>query len=176
MHELDELFANLKADLGDQAYPPVMQWSPERSGQIDIRIDADGTWYHEGREIRRQGLVKVFSSILRCDDGAYFLVTPVEKLAIQVEDVPFIGVDLHSQGAGEALNLILTTNVGDLVEIGAEHPLNMRDERPYVRVRDALEARINRATYYRLVEYGQEEAGVWTVYSNGCRFTLGATS
>lgn len=174
MKSVNELYIRLQAELAQQKHPPVGLWQPERSGEIDIRIDRDGIWSHEGRRINRAGLVRVFASILRKDAEGYFLVTPAERLRIAVADVPFVVVDVDAQGTGEAQSLLLTTNVGDLVELDAAHELQMREGQPYVRVRDDLFARVNRATYYRLVEYGNEEAGNWIVPSCGARFSMGA--
>ncbi|MFT7654689.1 MAG: hypothetical protein ACI9UU_003809 [Candidatus Azotimanducaceae bacterium] len=174
MNQLDRLFDDLAERQNNKKLPPVNQWHPDRTGSIDIRIDTEGAWWHEGRVIKRQGLVNVFSTVLRCDDGVYFLVTPAEKLQIVVEDVPFIGVDFEVTGTGSDQQVIVTTNVEDHIVLDSEHSLFMTQEKPYFQVRDNLIGRINRSTFYRLVEHGVEEEGAWHIYSRGARFNLGA--
>lgn len=176
MRELDNLFSELLTLQDDKKLPPVTSWKPTEVGQIDIKIDANGAWWHEGRKIVRQGLVNVFSTILVKHIDAYYLVTPQEKLRIEVADVPFIGVNFESVGEGQAQRVMVSTNVDDHVLIDRDHPLAMRNAIPYLRVRDKLDARINRATFYRLVERGVEEDGQWVIYSDGSRFTLGDTA
>ena len=145
-------------------------------GDIDIRIAGDGTWFHEGCPIGRLPLVKLFASVLtRDDDGDYWLVTPVEKARIRVDDVPFVAVELEAHGSGEAQRLRFRTNLDEWVSAGAAHPLafralpGSREKAPYLGVRDGLEARVARAAYYALVELCVERAidgrtviGVWS--------------
>ena len=145
-------------------------------GDIDIRIAGDGTWFHEGCPIGRLPLVKLFASVLtRDDDGDYWLVTPVEKARIRVDDVPFVAVELEAEGHGEAQRLRFRTNLDEWVSAGAAHPLAFRalpgsqEKAPYLGVRDGLEARVARAAYYALVELCVERAidgrtviGVWS--------------
>ena len=173
MNQLDRLFNDLAERQNNKKLPPVTQWQPDRIGSIDIRIDTEGAWWHEGRVIKRQGLVNVFSSVLRCDEGVYFLVTPTEKLQIVVEDAPFIGIDFEVAGASSEQQIIVTTNVDDHIVLDAKHRLFMSQEKPYFEVRDNLTGRINRSTFYRLIEFGVEEEGAWQVYSRGARFNLG---
>lgn len=143
---------------------PVHLWNPPFLGDIDMRIARDGTWYHEGAPIRRPAMVRLFSSILRRDGADYFLVTPVEKLGITVEDAPFVATDVTREGAGEGQVLIFETHVGDRIEAGPDHPIRVeidaqsQEPAPYVHVRGGLEARIDRKSFYRMVEWG-EEAG-----------------
>jgi len=106
-----DLFDTLLQLAADKRRPPVGSWHPARTGRIDIRIAADGSWYHEGAPIRRPGLVKLFASILRRDPDGYCLVTPAEKLLIQVDDAPFVAVDMEVKGAGQAQSLLFVTNV-----------------------------------------------------------------
>ena len=145
-------------------------------GDIDIRIGGDGTWFHEGCPIGRLPLVKLFASVLRRDDdGDYWLVTPVEKARITVDDVPFVAVELEAEGSGEAQRLRFRTNLDEWVSVGSAHPLAFRplpgaaEKAPYLAVRDGLEARVARAAYYALVELCVERAidgrtvlGVWS--------------
>lgn len=160
------------ADAG-RSLPPVHLWTPEYSGEIDIRITRDGTWIHEGGEIRREGLVRLFSSILKREGGKYFLVTPVEKWGITVEDAPFVATDMTVKGEGRDQRLNFTTHVGDTVTAGPDHPLRLgctsQTPCPYVEVRAGLEALIDRKTFYRLIDLGVAEDfqgtswfGVWS--------------
>lgn len=143
--------------------PPVHLWNPPFCGDLDMEIKADGTWFYLGTPIGRQALVNLFSSVLRKDeDGHTYLVTPVEKVRIRVVDVHFVGVDLIiSQRDGERI-LSFQTNIGEITEIGEEHPLRFEiagehDElKPYFHVRGRLDALVNRATMYELVELGEE--------------------
>jgi len=156
--------------------PPVHLWNPEFCGDIDMRIARDGTWFYMGTPIGRERLVRLFSTILRHDeDGKYYLVTPVEKVGIKVDDAPFLAVAMSVEGAGRDQRLTFTTNVGDATVAGPEHPIRFVVDKetgepaPYVHVRARLEALINRAVFYDLVELGAEEEhdgerwfGVWS--------------
>ncbi|MDP6705919.1 MAG: DUF1285 domain-containing protein [Alphaproteobacteria bacterium] len=155
---------------------PVQQWNPEVSGEIDIRIGRDGTWYHDGAPIGRERMVALFASVLRHDDdGVYYLVTPVEKLAIRVDDAPFLAVEMTVHGAGREQVLVFRTNVDEEVMAGPEHPIRIvvdgvdDEPSPYIHVRDRLEALITRPVFYDLVELGVEaeldgtaRLGVWS--------------
>ncbi len=140
--------------------PPVHLWNPPYCGEIDMRIARDGTWFHDGTPIGRMPLVKLFSSILRIEDGKYFLVTPVEKVGIKVDDAPMLAVDFEAEGAGEAQALRFFTKTDDEVVANSEHPIRVvRDPisgepSPYVHVRRGLEALIDRKSFYRLVDLG----------------------
>ena len=174
---MDDAFdALLKAAAG-RNLPPVDQWQPQRVDDIDIRIHADGRWFHEGTEIKRQRLVELFATVLRLDPDGYCLVTPAEKLRIHVEDAPFVAIDMESAGEGRQRRLVLATNVGDHVLVDAAHPITVHDNegepRPYVEVRDGLRALIARSVFYRLVELGEEHDGKLEVCSCGTRFVLG---
>ncbi|MEM9624181.1 MAG: DUF1285 domain-containing protein [Pseudomonadota bacterium] len=175
MTQADTLFEQILRLKNSAKYPPVHLWEPEHEGQIDIRIDADGTWFHEGRPFRRQPLVKLFAGIMRREGDAYFLVTPGEKLRITVADVPFIAIDMEVRHRPAGSDLLFTTNVEDYVLVDQDHPVQMRNGRPYLTVRDGLEARLTRSVFYRLVEEGREEQHTLAVYSQGTRFELGAT-
>ena len=154
------LFDELMAARAAQRLPPVDQWQPARSGRIDIRISADGRWWHEGGEIRRPEMVRLFASILRRDADGFVLVTPAERLLIDVEDAPFLAGDMEVRGPGEPDQLILfSLNVGDLVLLDAEHPLSVSGSaaapRPYVEARPGLLALLSRPVYYRLAELAE---------------------
>ncbi len=140
--------------------PPVHLWDPPFCGNLDMEIRRDGTWFYEGTPIGRPGLVKLFSSILKRQGDSYFLVTPVEKVGIRVEDAPFVAVDFEVDGDGQDQVLTFVTHVGDIAAAGPDHPIRVvRDPEtgepsPYVLVRANLEALIDRKSFYRLVELG----------------------
>ncbi len=141
--------------------PPIHKWNPPFCGDLDMRIARDGTWFYNGTPIGRAPLVRLFSTILKREDGKYFLVTPVEKVGIQVDDAPFVAVDFDVTEAEGAPVLTFVTNVGDRTSAGASHPIRVvRDPdtgepAPYVHVRDELEALIDRKSFYRLIDRGE---------------------
>ena len=162
---------------------PVEQWNPPATGASDMRIGLDGAWYHLGSAITREPLVRLFASILRREkDGGYVLVTPVEKLSISVDDAPFVAVELHAEGAGSDQILTFRTNVGEVVQCGAAHPLSFRSEpvtgglKPYLGVRDGLEALATRPVMFELVALADHRAGdrggVEGVWSGGAFFAF----
>lgn len=170
---LSLLFARLEREQADQKLPPVHAWQPERNGRIDIRIASDGRWYHEGGEIKRAAMVRLFSTILRRDPDGYVLVTPAERLLIDVEDAPFVAIDMVEQGEGEDQELLFTTNVGEHVVASEEHALFLSAGRPYLHVRDGLNALITRSVYYHLAERVlTDDEGSAFVVSRGVRFPL----
>ena len=173
MDPIKTLFDELKAIQASKKLPPVHQWQPENEGEIDIRIDRDGCWHHQGRLIERTAIARVFSTILRLDGNDYFLVTPQEKLKIEVEDVPFLVTDAQTHGAGAELEIVVSTSMDDHVVLSENHPLTMRGDTPYVEIRAGLLARVARSVYYNLVELGRQEASTWCLYSSGARFELG---
>ena len=158
------------------AHPPVDQWQPDVVRDIDMRIARDGTWYHEGSPIERLRLVRLFSTILRREsDDEYYLVTPVEKFRIQVEDVPFQAILMDVVGRGRDQVLKFTTNVADEVIADAAHPVRLAvnartgEPSPYVLIRNGMEALISRNVYYQLSELivsesigGEDWLGVWS--------------
>lgn len=164
---------------------PVHLWDPPFCGDMDMRIARDGTWIHEGKAIRRAALVELFASVLMLgDDGDYYLVTPVEKVRIQVEDCPFVAVDMDVEGKGKQQNLTFTTNIGEKVEAGEGNRLSFEvnpdsgEPHPVLHVRSGLNALINRAVFYRLVdlaERGESPAGLPAlgIWSGGQFFVLG---
>ena len=158
--------------------PPVESWNPDHCGASDMRIARDGTWYHQGSPIGRTAMVRLFSTILRREaDGSHVLVTPVEKLDIEVEDAPFVAVEMKTEGSGKAMRLAFRLNTGDMIAAGPAHPLRFDatsgGPRPYVHVRGGLEALVARPVYYELAEIalsnGSEPPGVW---SDGAFFAL----
>jgi uncharacterized protein len=155
--------------------PPMEQWNPSHCGDSAMRIARDGTWYHEGSPIGRPAMVRLFSTILRREpDGRFVLVTPAEKLDIEVEDAPFVAVELRSEGEGRARRLGFRLNTGDVVMAGPEHRLRFEDgPHPYLEVRAGLDALVARPVYYELAELalaeGHRPPGLW---SNGAFFAL----
>jgi len=170
------LFAELKKRKGPA---PVHLWNPDFCGDIDMRIARDGTWYYMGSPIGRKPMVQLFSSVIRRDGDDYFLVTPVEKLGIKVDDAPFVAVEMAVSGAGRDQLLTFRTQVDDVVTADAAHPIRVvmaKDGQPspYVLVRDRLEALISRAVFYDLVELGVPgDNGVFGVWSAGFFFPIG---
>lgn len=180
-HEDSALQENRLASLSQQAregrergLPPVHLWNPAFCGDIDMRIMADGSWRYLGSPIGRKPMVRLFSTILRKDPDRYVLVTPVERVGIAVEDLPFIAVAMRAEGEGRTQVLTFTTNVDDETAAGPERPLRFdRAEdgglKPAVLVRGGLWARLSRALVYDLIEFGVEKEiegvswfGVWS--------------
>jgi hypothetical protein len=169
MADPESLFARLAA-ASETKLPPVSHWHPQRCGSSGMRIGRDGRWYYLNSEIQRPEMVRLFSTILRRDDDGTHLVTPVEKLSIEVEDAPFVAIDMEARGDGTGQTLVFLTNVGDLVVADAAHPIRLRgagpEARPYVLVRAALDALISRAVFYRLADIAVPgpagRAGVWS--------------
>lgn len=175
---MDELALSI-AKLG-RALPPVERWNPPHCGDSRMRIARDGTWFHQGAPIARPEMVRLFSTLLRKDPEGYVLVTPQEKLAIAVEDAPFVAVAMEAEGEGLDQRLRFVTNVGDATVAGAEHPLRVASDGesgaplPYVHVRGGLEAKIARAVFYRLADLAVlGDEGVLGVWSCGVFFALG---
>ena len=172
-------FAELEALLAERRLPPVDRWNPDHCGNSEMRIARDGTWFHQGAPIRRPEMVRLFSTILRREpDGSHVLVTPVERLTIEVESTAFRAVEMVSNGEGRERRIALKLDSGDAVVVGADHPLTIVDSdsgpSPRVLVRHGLEAELSRSLYYELAEIalaeGANPPGVW---SNGAFFALG---
>lgn len=157
--------------------PPVHLWNPDFCGDIDMQIRRDGTWFYEGTPIGRMPMVRLFASILKREGDQYFLVTPVEKVGIKVEDAPFVAVDFTvSQDQAEQV-LTFETNVGETTKAGLENPIRViRDAKgepsPYVHVRRGLEALIDRKSFYRLVDLGETEGEHFGIRSGGVFFPI----
>jgi hypothetical protein len=158
--------------------PPVHLWNPPFSGDLDIRIKRDGSWHYLGTPFTRVALVKLFASILKLEDGKYYLVTPAEKVGITVEDAPFVAVDFDVSGLENTQSITFTTNLDDTTTAGPDAPIRITTEPgsdtpvPYVMVRAGLEARIDRKSFYRLVELGVHHDGWFGVWSQGAFFGL----
>jgi uncharacterized protein len=142
--------------------PPVERWNPPFCGDLDMRIAADGTWFYLKTPIGRPALVKLFASVLKREDDKYFLVTPVEKCGIKVDDAPFLAVEMNVEEGANGRVLHFRTNVDDWVACGPQHPLRFEPERgtgglkPYLHVRRDLWAKVTRALFFDLVELGEE--------------------
>lgn len=167
-----------KGQAPGRGLPPVHLWNPAHSGEIDIVIKPDGRWVHEGATISREALVRLFSTVLRKDPDGIYLVTPVEKLRITVEDAPFVAVRVDRDG--EALRFL--TNVGDEVMAGPDNAIRVEigeggEPRPYLHVRRGLEALISRSVFYELVEMAESrdtpDGETLGVSSNGAWFAVG---
>ena len=156
---------------------------PPAQIDLDMRIARDGTWYYNGTPITRKPLVRLFSKVLRREDDGFFLVTPVEKGPVRVEDAPFVAVEMTVSGSGRDQTLKFRTNVDDWVIADAEHPIHVEidpdteEPSPYILVRDRLDALIARPVYYDLVELGVEESHgndyLYGVWSGNAFFPLG---
>lgn len=170
--------AELQKHIDERRLPPVDQWNPDRCGHSAMRIARDGTWYHEGAPIRRPQMVRLFSTVLRREpDGRHVLVTPVEKLDIDVDSTAFRAVEMRREGSGADQRIAFRLDSGDAVILGPSHPLTMVETTtgpsPRVLVRHGLEAELTRSVYYELAEValesGDDPPGVW---SNGAFFPL----
>lgn len=173
-----ESLASAASRAGARGPAPVHLWDPPFCGDLDMRIARDGTWFHEGTPIGRERMVKLFASILKRESDKHYLVTPVEKVGITVDDAPFVAVDVAREGEG----LRFTTNLGETAVAGPEHPVRVvRDPEtgepsPYIEIRSGLEALIDRKSFYRLVDLGEtapHEGEDWFgVRSNGMFFPI----
>jgi hypothetical protein len=161
--------------------PPVHLWNPPFCGDLDMRIAGDGTWFYLGTPIGRPALVRLFSTILKREEGKHFLVTPVEKVGIRVDDAPFLAVEMLKEQHGDGRLLRFRTNVDDWVDCDADHRLRfeMADDgglTPYLHVRGDLWAKVTRALYYDLVDMGEERVvdgrAMFGVASAGEFFTM----
>lgn len=168
-----------EASKASRGLPPVHLWNPPFCGDIDMRIAADGTWFYMNSPIGRKPLVKLFSSVLRLDpDGKYYLVTPVEKCGIRVDDAPFTAIRMAVEGGGRDQQIRFETNVDEDVMADADHPLRFAVEKgtdglkPYVMVRSGLEALVSRALFYDLVAAGTVEGDWFGVWSSGSFFPM----
>lgn len=181
---LESLVKNLKTpgdtqNQNNASGAPVHLWNPEFCGKLDLTIEEDGTWTYNKTPIGRKNLVKLFASVIKREAGEYYLVTPVEKMLIEVKDVPFIITDMEIKDEGDGQVISMGTNVGDKVEASAENPLrfhiqeNQETLKPYIKIRhegeNVLEARLSRPVYYELANHietktidGEEFLGVWS--------------
>ena len=170
--------ADLQKLIDERRLAPVDQWNPEHCGHSEMRIARDGTWFHQGSPINRPAMVRLFSTVLRREpNGSHVLVTPIEKLEIDVETTAFRAIEMQSEGSGRGRRIALKLDSGDAVIVGSAHPLNIIETdhgpSPRVKVRHGLEAELSRGIYYELAEIaiaeGSNPAGVW---SGGVFFRL----
>ncbi len=185
-NKLEVLFADLLAsqDTASASLPPVHLWKPKLSGDMDMIIDREGRWIHEGGEIKRPAMVKLFASILVLEEGDYFLVTPVEKWRIQVEVAPLFVISAERETRDGYQAVKLTTRTGDVVIVDRQHPLLMQavpgseDPLPLVLVRRNLQALLSRNVFYEIVDWAAEsrdgESRELSISSMGERFILGS--
>jgi hypothetical protein len=175
--------AEIMSRLQGKKLPPVDKWNPDFCGDIDMRIARDGTWYYMGSPIGRKPMVKLFSGVIRRDGDKYFLVTPVEKLGIIVDDAPFVAVEADIYDPGPEQTIVFRTNVDDEVIAGPDNPIRVeidpetREPSPYVLVRRNLWALIARPVFYQLVNAGEERRvngeKVLGISSGGAFFVIG---
>ncbi|WP_420833181.1 DUF1285 domain-containing protein [Pseudemcibacter aquimaris] len=163
----------------NSSLPPVHKWNPEFCGDIDMRIRRDGSWDYMGTPITRERMVKLFSTILRRDDDEYFLVTPVEKVGIRVDDAPFVAVELSFEKENGDDYIYFRTNLDDYVRLDEEHPIKIIENpetgepSPYIRVRDDLDALLSRSAFYELADHAIEQNGSYAVKSGNKYFKIG---
>lgn len=180
----ENLAKKVQETVKNPGQPPIDQWHPELSGDMDLRITRDGQWIHKGEPLAREAIVRLFSTILRReDDGEYYLVTPVEKWRIQVDDAPLLAHSLIVEGVGDDQVITLTTNVGETLEVGESHPLEVgaypdSDEpRPIIHVRHGVDARLVTAAFYDLASHAVERnvdgEAVFGVVSHGIFYKIG---
>ena len=152
-----------KATQGGRGPAPVHLWNPPYCGDLDIRIGRDGLWWYLGTPIGRMELVRLFASVLKLEDGKYFLVTPVEKIGITGDDAPFVAVDFEVADPGPAQTITFQTNLDEFSVAGPDNPIRVvRDPAtgepsPYIHIRSGLEALIDRKSYYRMVDIGEHD-------------------
>jgi hypothetical protein len=187
--ELDSLFADLLAtqEQSSASMPPVHLWKPQLSGDMDLLIDREGRWIHEGGEIKRPAMVKLFASILVYEEGDYFLITPVEKWRIKVEVAPLFVIAAERETRDGCQAIKLTTRTGDIVVVDSQHPLSMQpfpgsaEPLPLVLIRRNLQALLSRNVFYQIVEWAAEisddqntsETHELSISSMGSVFVLG---
>ena len=182
MSELDQLLLDIEH--AESLSHARKDWHPNNSGNIDIRIAADGTWFHEGRPFQRTALVKLFASVLRREGDIHYLVTPAEKLAIQVDDAPFVATTMETLNSDAEQAITFTTTLGDSIIADSNHPIRVdidqasQQPKPYIHFRDGLDALISRTAFFDLANIAQEVKRNGhtdlTVWSMGIEFTLGS--
>ena len=181
---LMDLVATLQAEAGlgkPRSLPPVHKWNPEHCGDIGLEIRRDGSWWQDGVRFTRDRLVRLFSTILRRDSDGYYLVTPHEKVVVKVEDAPFLAIRADRATENGSPSIVVTTNVGDVVTINADHPLRVETDpetgepSAYVLVRGGLEARLVRPAWYDLVSWAEPDDSTdgMSVRSAGDTYAIG---
>lgn len=181
-YEAPDLAKLTLSDIADlvaaRKLPPVESWEPANTGDSEMRIASDGAWFHQDGEITRPAMIRAFSSLLRRDaDGQYWLVTPQQKLSIMVDDVPFIAVELQSEGEGAERSLAFRLNSDDLIFADADHAIKMRGGMLYVHVRGGMYAKLARPVYYELANLAlSENPDSPSIWSRGAQFKLDSTA
>lgn len=186
---IDKLFADIIEQTSKHSceLPPVHQWHPPKSGDIDLRIDREGRWLHESVEIKRSSIVKLFSSLLKYEEGEFFLLTPTEKWQISVDVAPFFIVEAERIVRQAKQVIRVTTKTGEQVLLGRDNPLTLSSKPPQepllplVHIRDNLNALVSRAVYYQLVDWSRQESTTsgnsqLVLDSQDCQFVLGEYS
>jgi len=183
MSQLDQILADIESS--EATFTARRDWNPRNQGEIDIRIAADGTWFHEGRQFKRDSMVKLFAGILRREGEAYYLVTPAEKLRIQVDDAPFVATLVERIEENGQQAIVFTTNTGEKIIVDRDHPVRVdidgdnNQPRPYVHFREGLDALISRSAFYDLLNFADESSRDGVAYlsisSMGEEFELGST-
>ena len=181
MSELEQLLKDIQSS--EAASAAKLQWKPAHQGVIDIRIAADGNWFHQGRQFQRGSLVKLFASVLRRENDDYYLVTPAEKLRITVDDAPFIAGLVETLDADDGPAIVLTTNLGERIVVDREHPIRIEidadsgEPRPYLGLHNGLEALITRSAFFELANLAElredNDEKRLVLCSMGEEFTLG---
>ena len=183
MSELEKILADIESsELRSKAR---LDWNPSHRGEIDIRIAADGSWFHQGRRFQRTALVKLFASVLRRENDDYYLVTPAERLRIEVDDAPFVAGLVETIEHEGQQAIVLTTNIGERIVVDRNHPIRVEQDtatdepRPYVGMHDGLEALISRGAFFDLANLAEErerDGRNWLVVtSRGDEFELGCS-
>ena len=182
MSDFDQIIADIESS--QAALAAKKGWNPTREGAIDIRIAADGCWYHEGRQFQRDALVKLFASVLRRENDTYFLITPAEKLRIEVEDAPFVATLVETVTSDQGDAIVFTTNLGERILLDRDHALRIDTDphtgepRPYVHMDAGLEALISRSAFFDLINLAEQRerdgSTVLTVRSLDQEFELGS--
>ena len=182
MSKLDQMLSDI--GVSETASLARNSWQPIQKGVIDIRIAVDGTWYHEGRAFQRAALTKLFATVLRKEDNSFYLVTPAEKLLIQVDDAPFVATLVEQIDDDGRTALIFSTNLGERIVADAQHPIRVEfdpessEPRPYIHVRGGLEALIGRNAFFELLNMAEESERdgktYLTITSMGTEFVLGS--
>lgn len=163
--------SQLLASLQQRRQAPTDLWQPAYCGEIPLRIDVKGDWYYQDSLIQRPEIVRLFASVLVCEEGDYFLVTPHEKVKIQVADAPFLITQWHWSQQQPPI-MVLQTNLGEQLPLSAEHPLLLKNDIPYVDLGRQLLAKVHRNVYYQWLELAKEKQRAWVITSAGVEFIV----
>ena len=176
-NSLSSIFNEL-SKLDEDSFPPVEEWNPPLCENVHMRIDRSGKWYFMNSPIGRERMVRLFSRVLRLDGEEYFLVTPIEKIKVEVEDRPFVITDFDIQNIANEQVVQFKTNTDEIFDLNLQHPLRVVIDKkslepsPYVRVRSNLEGLISRNVYYKLIDHCEEVEGEFGIYSSNIFYKL----